>query len=536
MLENAKKEGEIRGLVTNLVEGGITHLQYADDTIIFLNLDDQSIVNTKFLLYCFEEMSGLRVNYQKSEVFVLGSDEEETNRVAEMFNCNVGQLPMRYLGIMVNNSHMTANDLSYVHQKVEKRIPTWKSAGLSSGGKMILIESCLSSVPNYTMSVYLLQEEVHQKMDSARANFFWHGPNMKRKYHMAKWETLATPKNVGGVGFTNTRVMNKCLLSKWIYKLERGDDTLCCNLLRRKYLKRKGIYNCKNKSGSQFWKGLLSIKDKLSRGMSYIVRDGQNTRFWMDVWSGTCPLMLTFPRLYDLCNQQNWVVAKVLRNGTINLTFRRNFGETEQTEWETLRSVLEGVTLSSDKDTVRWVLEKSGQFTTSSLYREITFPGMYNKWMCNIWSAKLPPKIKFFLWQICNDKIQSARKNWAGPTDCKLCGSFETTEHIFTQCVLAKFGWSVLRDVLEWNCFPANLDDLHNKLVEGSVKNNSLFVFFFGCFAWSLWLTRNDLVFNDIVVNQPDVIVFRTISFMQKWKLLLREQYSGSRSNGGWTR
>jgi hypothetical protein len=28
--------------------------------------------------------------------------------------------------------------------------------------------------------------EVHQKMDAARANFFWHGPNMKRKYHMVK--------------------------------------------------------------------------------------------------------------------------------------------------------------------------------------------------------------------------------------------------------------------------------------------------------------------------------------------------------------
>jgi hypothetical protein len=351
---------------------------------------------------------------------------------------------------------------------------------------------------------------------------------MKRKYHMAKWETLATPKNVGGVGFTNTRVMNKCLLSKWIYKLERGDDTLCCNLLRRKYLKGKGIYSCKNKSGSQFWKGLLSIKDEIGRGMSYIVRDGQKTRFWMDVWSGTCPLMLTFPRLFELCNQQSWVVARVLRNGTINLTFRRNFGEAEQIEWEILRSVLEGVTLTSDKDTVRWFLEKSGQFTTSSLYRAITFPGMYNKWMYNIWSAKLPLKIKIFLWQICNDKIQSAdqlaRKNWAGPTDCKLCGSFENTEHIFTQCVLAKFGWSVLRDVLEWNYSPANLDDLHNKLVEGSVKNNSLIAFFFGCFAWSLWLTRNDLVFNDIVVNHPDVIVFRTISFLQKWKLLLRGQ------------
>jgi hypothetical protein len=46
---------------------------------------------------------------------------------------------------------------------------------------MILIESCLSSVPNYIIGVYLLQEENHDKMDSARANFFWHGPHMKRR-------------------------------------------------------------------------------------------------------------------------------------------------------------------------------------------------------------------------------------------------------------------------------------------------------------------------------------------------------------------
>lgn len=69
------------------------------------------------------------------------------SRVATIFNCNITQLPMKYLGVMVNNRHMTAADLSYVSQKVEKRVPTWKSVGLSSRGKMILIESRLSSVP-----------------------------------------------------------------------------------------------------------------------------------------------------------------------------------------------------------------------------------------------------------------------------------------------------------------------------------------------------------------------------------------------------
>ena len=39
--------------------------------------DDKSIINMKFLLYCFEWMSGLKINYHKSEVNVYGVSEEE---------------------------------------------------------------------------------------------------------------------------------------------------------------------------------------------------------------------------------------------------------------------------------------------------------------------------------------------------------------------------------------------------------------------------------------------------------------------------
>jgi hypothetical protein len=78
-----------------------------------------------------------------------------------------------YLGVMVNSRHMTALGLPYVYEKVEKKLPTWQSVGLSSGGGgSIPIQSSLSSIPNYTMGIYMLKEEIHQKMDSARANFF----------------------------------------------------------------------------------------------------------------------------------------------------------------------------------------------------------------------------------------------------------------------------------------------------------------------------------------------------------------------------
>jgi hypothetical protein len=99
MLEGARDAGETKGLIPDLLEGGLTHLQYADDTMTFLDMSLQSITNTKLMLYCFENMTGLKINYQKSEVFVIGATIEEQKTVADMFNCNIGSLPLKYLGL-----------------------------------------------------------------------------------------------------------------------------------------------------------------------------------------------------------------------------------------------------------------------------------------------------------------------------------------------------------------------------------------------------------------------------------------------------
>lgn len=74
-------------------------------------------------------------------------------------------------------------------------------------------------------------------MDTARSNFYWQGLSDKKKYHMIKWEALCRPKNYGGMGFLDTRIMNICLLSKWIIKLENGYADKCITQLPYHHLK-----------------------------------------------------------------------------------------------------------------------------------------------------------------------------------------------------------------------------------------------------------------------------------------------------------
>jgi hypothetical protein len=72
ILERARTSGHLSGVVGHIIHGGgVTHLQYVDDTMIMVEGSDLDIINLKFLLLCFEAMSVLKINFDKSEVVVL---------------------------------------------------------------------------------------------------------------------------------------------------------------------------------------------------------------------------------------------------------------------------------------------------------------------------------------------------------------------------------------------------------------------------------------------------------------------------------
>jgi hypothetical protein len=53
MLDAGKRSGRILGLVPHLVEGGLSHLQYVDDTVLMIQNKEESILNLKLILYSF---------------------------------------------------------------------------------------------------------------------------------------------------------------------------------------------------------------------------------------------------------------------------------------------------------------------------------------------------------------------------------------------------------------------------------------------------------------------------------------------------
>jgi hypothetical protein len=192
------KSGHISSVVGHLIPGGgVTHLQYADDIMIMVEGSELDIANRKFLLLCFETMSGLKINFDKSEVVVMGYNPQDQQRIADTFNYRLTSFPVGYLGMPVRDSRILIKDLDPLVGRVKSKAEPWRGKFTSKGSKTFLINSCLSSLPLYIMGLFLLPEGVHGNIDKELSRFFWQERNGRQKYHMVKWADMCAPKECG---------------------------------------------------------------------------------------------------------------------------------------------------------------------------------------------------------------------------------------------------------------------------------------------------------------------------------------------------
>jgi len=104
-------------------------------------------------------------------------------------------------------------------------------------------------------------------------------------------------------------------------------------------------------------------------GAIFTVNCGDKVRFWEDTWILNTPLKTAFPALYRICSNKSCLVKDCYKEEGWSVLFRRSFGHVEVQQWEELLGVLEEKQLTNEKDTVSWALEKSGHYTTRSLYK-----------------------------------------------------------------------------------------------------------------------------------------------------------------------
>lgn len=93
MIQKACEVGWLQ--VFEVVPGGtsVSHMQFADDTLVFIQPNSDQITHLRNILLWFEVISGLKINFNKTTLIPVGQ-VENVQRFANFFGCKVEEFPI----------------------------------------------------------------------------------------------------------------------------------------------------------------------------------------------------------------------------------------------------------------------------------------------------------------------------------------------------------------------------------------------------------------------------------------------------------
>ncbi|GKU94711.1 hypothetical protein SLEP1_g8164 [Rubroshorea leprosula] len=365
---------------------------------------------------------GLKVNYRKSSLIGVNTDEEWTRKMSWLLNCKTASLPCKYLGMPLGANPRRIDTWKPLIETFRRKLSVWKGKFLSLGGRITLINSVLSSLPVFLMSLHLLPKQVIRELDKIRRSFLWGGVGEGRKIAWVAWERVCYEKKEGGLGVKNLRWFNMALLGKWWGRLIGGDKGLWSRVLVEKYGGKGGNWLSWMKEsrgiGSPWWNDICKLDTGSSNKVGWLLSnfnlklgDEKSVRFWLDVWVGEDSLANVFPRLFLLDTDK---YCSIYDRGYWSdgrwcwrFQWRRSTRAWEEEKLQQLiRTINHKKPVQNVKDTWRWRPDNEGNYTTRSAYKQLAKKEESTLLEYkNIWSAQVPSKVAAFSWQMLLDKI-----------------------------------------------------------------------------------------------------------------------------------
>ena len=422
----------------------------------------------------------------------------------------------------LHDKKLRVSDWGFLSDTVEGRLPNWKGSLLSIGGRYTLVNSVLTAIPMFMMSLYRMPVTVRKKLDRIRMRFFWQGTSLKKKYAMVSWKQICLPKNSGGLGILDLDVMNISLLLKWWWRLKDPNYTsIWKQIVQVKYAK-----NTPKSKFSAIWKEIYKIASIGEIGCTMSVGNGQDIRFWLDTWFGDFSLKSRFPDLFEISLEPDITLIEVVQSPENGLRFCRQLTGMLWVDFNSLLNIIQSITLTPENDSICWKWSADGKFATHSAYEWLIFRGVTQPNNEIWWPVPIPLKIQIFMWLVCKSRIVTrdnmAKRGWGGELKCSFCPDSESAIHLILHCSIAKQIWFYMGECQNmihiWVSFDDVFDYVHS--LNGSEKYAFLVVFSAVC--WVIWKTRNDCTFRSVTIPSIRNMILLTCSLVHWWTGLAR--------------
>ena len=287
-----RKNDKIKGININGETSKIE--QYADDTYMAFLFEKESLDEIISTLDKFQIISGLKVNYDKTEILRIGSLKNSDAKLYTQKNLKWTNNPAVLLGINVgtNLEDITKQHFEKLITKIENITKIWLSRQLTLLGRIVIVKMLLASQFIYSFSVLPSPvPEQMKKIDSILFEHLW----SNRKHYIEK-SIMFNSISEGGLNMIDIYSKNIAIKCKWIKKITDPNANFFKNIVHY-YIPNSSIW---------FWSGNLKVSD----AFKFMIHQ---SLFWKSIIQAWCIYNYSIPNSYiEIYNQQIWYNSFIL--------------------------------------------------------------------------------------------------------------------------------------------------------------------------------------------------------------------------------
>jgi hypothetical protein len=520
----------------------LTHLCFADDLLLFCHANVYSVQVLKDALEEFGLVSGLVPSLEKSLVFFGNVQPLRQVSILSILPFKVGKLPVKYLGVPLLSKRLSSENCVGLVDKVKTRLFSWQNKCLSFAGRLQLIRSVLSSLQVYWSSIFVLPVSISNDIERLMRGFLWSHGILKRGKAKVNWIDVCKPRSQGGLGIKSLRTWNIALISKHVWNIVSGKNSLwvkwvsAYRLCDRRSAFRNfwDLPNAKDVCWS--WKKILQFRDVIREHIVCKLGNGKDTSIWFDNWFPGGPLanFISKRDIYECDLNLNSKVSDVVIRG--EWVWPVEWKDRFPVLFETPPPLL----ISSRVDRVLWKTNAGATvpFSVKAVWMDLIEECPVVSWYKLVWFSQCIPRHSFMLWLAINGKLRTQDRlgfgSPIGKLSCAFCQDVQDSHsHLFFECNYPLAVWNEFKSLVRLDHAPSSLDELVlflkklpiNKSVWSILQRLVL-----GALVYYLWQERNLRLFQkksrsvvELCKLIREVIRLRCLSLKFKPSLQVRD-------------
>ncbi|CAL1353552.1 unnamed protein product [Linum trigynum] len=286
LLRQAITEKKLEGVKVAPRAPRISHLFFADDSYLFLRGSLQECENLIEVLNEYEELSGQRVNLEKSAVcFSKNISTPDQEFLATILGVGVVGVHDKYLGLPTLVALSKTATFRYLEEKLLERLQGWKQMTLSWAARETLIKSIALALPLHVMSCFRLPLALCRLLDKHVARFWWGAEDGNPKIRWVSWRNMCRSKHDGGMRFRQFDHFNQALLAKIGWLILNEPQSLIAQVYKGKYFPQGSFLTTTARSRPSWgWQSILHGRHLLERGLRWQVGNGQSVSLLHSNW------------------------------------------------------------------------------------------------------------------------------------------------------------------------------------------------------------------------------------------------------------